>query len=121
VHLATDPAATCKPPASDPATPPIPTPIDPPHGRDPRYWLDLDKIKYVPDGQPVPYGYTQIGAGLYYPYQDNTLSVQPPPRPANHPLDIASMMYFPPGSGKLPPDGYKELTDQSRTIPPPTA
>lgn len=83
---------------------------DPPHGRDPRYWLDLDKIKYVPPGQLAPYGYKQVGPNLYYPDPYGSYDYNPPPPPANHPLDISSMMNFPPGSGKLPPYGYKELS-----------
>jgi hypothetical protein len=34
-----------------PLTPP---PAAPPHGKDPRYWIDVTKIIHVPDGQLAP-------------------------------------------------------------------
>ena len=93
-------------PGGAPQTPPPP---DPPHGKDPRYWLDLDKLKYVPPGQLAPYGYKQVGPNLYYPVPDSTYNYEPPLDPAKHPLDYDSILRIPPGSSTLPPYGYKEL------------
>ena len=45
----------------------VPPPEDPPHGKDPRYWLDVSKIIHVPDGQLAPYGYKQIGPAFSTP------------------------------------------------------
>ena len=39
---------------------------DPPHGKDPRYWLDASKIIHVPEGELAPYGYMQVGPELWY-------------------------------------------------------
>ena len=63
---------------------------DPPHGKDPRYWIDLDKIIHVPPGQLAPYGTKQIGPGLFYPI-GSPYDYSPPPDPAKHPLDIADI------------------------------
>lgn len=77
---------------------------DPPHGKDPRYWIDVGKIIYVPDGKLAPWGTTQIGPNMYYPtgtpYQSN-----PPPAPVQHPLDIPDVRVVQPG--QLLPPGYK--------------
>ncbi len=54
---------------------------DPPHGKDPRYWIDVTKIIHVPDGQLAPYNTTQIGPGLYYPSPDNPYFAMDPPPP----------------------------------------
>ena len=92
---------------------------DPPHGKDPRYWIDVTKIIHVPDGQRAPYGTTQIGPGLYYPtgtpYQSS-----PPPPPAQFPVDASKIMYYPRG-GPLPPYGTTELAPGYYTYAPPGA
>jgi len=87
--------------------PQAPPPDDPPHGKDPRYWIDVTKIIHVPNGQLVPNGYTQIGPDLYYPYQDNALTMHDPPPPAQYPLDIAKITTVRPGD--LGPYGTSEL------------
>ena len=38
---------------------------EPPHGKDPRYWLDVTKIIQVPEGTLAPANTTQIGPSLY--------------------------------------------------------
>lgn len=63
----------------------------------------------MPTGQLAPRGYTQVGPNLYYPDPNANYDYTRPPPPANHPLDIASMLQIPPGSAKLLPYGYKEL------------
>lgn len=77
----------------------------PPHGKDPRYWIDLDRIIQVPPGQVAPYGTIPIGPGLYYP-DPNFPSASAPPQ-AKHPLDIADITH--PGAGALGPHGYQQL------------
>jgi hypothetical protein len=81
---------------------------DPPHGKDPRYWVDVTKILHVPTGELAPDGYTQIGPGLWYPYDDNKLRVHPAPPPAKYPLDISDITAVTPGV--LPPYDSTELT-----------
>ncbi len=80
---------------------------DPPHGQDPRYWIDVTKIIRVPDGQLAPQGTIQIGPGLYYPYSDQSYNVTPPPPPAKYPLDINDITRV--GPGQLGPSGTTEL------------
>jgi hypothetical protein len=80
-------------------------PADPPHGRDPRYWVDVTKIIRVPDGQLPPYGSKQIGPGLWYPFDDGQLSSGP--SPAKYPLDISRITTLSPG--ELGPYGTTEL------------
>jgi hypothetical protein len=87
--------------------PQAPPPNDAPLGKDPRYWVDVTKIIRVPQGQQVPYGYTQIGPDLYYPYQDNSLTVHDPPSPAQYPLDISNITTVKPGG--VGPYGTTEL------------
>jgi hypothetical protein len=60
----------------------------PPHGHDPRYWVDVTKIIEVPDGELAPHGYVQIGPNQWYPFEDNQYSVHPPPDPVKYPLDM---------------------------------
>jgi len=79
---------------------------DPPHGKDPRYWLDLDKVIHVSPGQLAPYGTKQIGPGLYYP--DPGLPVGGAPSAAKHPLDVADMVTTAPKG--LGPNGYEQLS-----------
>jgi hypothetical protein len=85
-----------------PLTPP---PADPPHGKDPRYWIDVTKIIHVPDGQLAPYGTVQIGPGLYYPDPSSGFTYQPPPPPAKYPLDIGDIVKTAPG--QLGPSGHE--------------
>jgi len=80
---------------------------DPPHGEDPRYWLDVTKIIRVPEGELAPYGTKQIGPGLFYPYDDGRYNVMPPPPPAKYPLDVNDIGQVAPG--ELRPSGTKEL------------
>jgi PPE family protein/PE family protein len=89
--------------------PQAPPPPDPPHGKDPRYWLDLDKLIHVPDGQLAPHGYMQVGPGLFYPAPDPSpgFGTPPPPPPAKHPLDIADIVTKAPG--QLGPAGTQQL------------
>ncbi|WP_041315756.1 DUF4226 domain-containing protein [Mycobacterium sp. JS623] len=87
--------------------PQTPASGDPPHGKDPRYWVDVTKIIHVPPSQTAPYGYTQIGPDLYYPYQDNSLTMHDPPPPAQYPLDISKITTVKPGG--LGPYGTSEL------------
>lgn len=60
----------------------------PPHGKDPRYWIDVTKIIHVPEGELAPWGTRQIGPGLYYPFDDQQYNVTPPPPAAKYPLDM---------------------------------
>lgn len=83
------------------------TDTDPPHGKDPRYWIDVTKVIHVPEGQLAPYGTKQIGPGLWYPSNDSTYNVTPPPDPVKYPLDMADIAH--PGPGGLGPFGSKEL------------
>ena len=87
--------------------PQAPPSDDPPHGKDPRYWVDVTKIIHVSEGQKAPYGYTQIGPDLYYPYQDNSLTMHDPPPPAQYPLDISTITTVKPGD--VGPYGTSEL------------
>lgn len=57
--------------------PEAPAPPDPPHGHDPRYWLDTKQILTLPPGQLPPAGYKQIGPGMYYPSTDPGLFATP--------------------------------------------
>jgi hypothetical protein len=84
-----------------PSTPP---PADPPHGKDPRYWIDVTKIIHVPDGQLAPYGTVQIGPGLYYPDPSSGFTYAPPPPPAKYPLRIGDIVSTAPG--QLGPSGH---------------
>ncbi len=79
---------------------------DPPPGKDPRYWLDLDKVIHVSPGGLAPYGTKQIGPGLYYP--DPGLPVGSAPSAAKHPLDVADMVTTAPKG--LGPNGYEQLS-----------
>jgi hypothetical protein len=88
-----------------PLTPP---PADPPHGKDPRYWIDVTKIIHVPDDQLAPYGTVQIGPGLYYPDPSSGFTYQPPPPPAKYPLDIGDIVTTAPG--QLDPGGHELIT-----------
>ncbi len=90
-------------PAHDLPTAP---PKAPAHGEDPRYWLDVTKIQYVPEGQLAPSGYMQVGPGLWYP-DPNRYEVMPAPPPAKYPLDVGDIRVVQPG--QLFPHGYEEI------------
>jgi hypothetical protein len=80
-------------------------PPGPPHGRDPRYWIDVTRIIHVPEGQMAPYGTKQIGPGLWYPFDDGRLMGGPPA--AKYPLDISTITKLNPG--EVGPYGTTEL------------
>lgn len=82
-------------------------PADLPHGKDPRYWIDVTRIIHVPDGQKAPYGTKQIGPGLYYPFNDQRYNATTPPLPAKYPLDMNDIFEVP--TGQPAPWGNKEL------------
>jgi hypothetical protein len=75
-------------PPQSPANPP-------PHGKDPRYWIDVTRIVQVPPGQVAPYGTKQIGPNLWYPVDDGQSMSGPPP--ARWPLDMSTMTRLAPG------------------------
>lgn len=91
--------------ALDNEIPLTPPPADPPHGKDPRYWIDVTKIIHVPDGQLAPSGTVQIGPGLYYPDPSSGFTRQPPPPPAKYPWDIGDIVTRAPG--QLGPSGHE--------------
>jgi hypothetical protein len=82
-----------------------PPPAEPPHGEDPRYWIDVTKIIHVPDGQLAPSGTVQIGPGLYYPEPGSSFTYAPPPPPAKYPLDIGDIVSTAPA--QLGPSGHE--------------
>jgi hypothetical protein len=84
---------------------PADRPPDPPHGQDPRYWIDVTRIIHVPEGQMAPYGTKQIGPGLWYPFDDGRLMSGPPA--AKYPLDISTISTLNPG--EVGPYGTSEL------------
>jgi hypothetical protein len=90
-----------------PQSPPSSGGEDPPHGKDPRYWIDVTKIVHVPDGQLAPNNSTQIGPGLFYPSPDRPGFATPPPPAAQWPLDMNDIVQV--GPGKLGPYGTTEL------------
>jgi hypothetical protein len=111
---ATDPSITGDPlqPPPHPAVqavgydvPLTPPPADPPHGKDPRYWIDVTRIIHVPDGQLAPSGTVQIGPGLYYPEPGSNFTYAPPPPPAKYPLDTGDIVSTAPG--QLGPSGHE--------------
>jgi hypothetical protein len=79
---------------------------EPPHGEDPRYWLDVTKIVYVPEGELAPSNSVQVGPNLWYPAPDNPGFAVPPPPPAKYPLDLGDIRVIDPDSGELFPWGY---------------
>jgi hypothetical protein len=86
-----------------------PPPADPPHGKDPRYWIDVTKIIHVAPGQLAPAGYKQIGPGLWYPsdVDRQQYNVTPPPDAVKYPLDMSTIEQK--GPGQLGPYGTTEL------------
>lgn len=87
-------------PTDKPKTPPA-------HGKDPRYWIDVGKIIYVPDGELAPPNTVQVGPNLYHPAPDRPGFATPPPPPARYPLDGADIRVVEPG--QLFPPHYKEI------------
>lgn len=87
---------------------PAPGAGEPPHGKDPRYWIDTSKIIHVPEGKLAPPDTRQIGPGLYYPYHDQQFNVTAPPPPAKYPLDMNDIVQVP--EGKLAPSDTRELS-----------
>lgn len=97
----------------------------PPHGHDPRYWIDVTKIIHVPDGELAPNGTKQIGPNLWYPSTDQGLFVTGDPPPAKWPIDMKQIEQLPPG--QLPQMGMTELgpgfyapTPRGHDVPPPS-
>jgi hypothetical protein len=84
-----------------------PPPEDPPRGKDPRYWIDVTKIRYIPEGQLAPYGFTQIGPNLWYPDPHPGYDYTPPPDPVKYPLDIADIRQV--QGNQLFPPGYRQI------------
>ena len=84
---------------------PTDRPPDLPHGKDPRYWIDVTRIIHVPDGQMAPYDTKQIGPGMWYPSDDGGLMSGPPA--AKYPLDISTITTLSPGEPG--PYGTSEL------------
>lgn len=83
-----------------------PMPVDPsPHGKDPRYWIDVTKIIPVSPGEEAPYGTKQIGPGLWYP-DDDGMSMSEPPA-AKYPLDNTRIIRQDPH--QVGPYGTREL------------
>lgn len=85
--------------------PQSPAPKDPPHGKDPRYWIDVDQLKYVPDGKLAPNGYVQVGPNLYHPLPGYPPGSTLPP--AKLPLDVEDLVQVKPG--QLGPAHTKEI------------
>jgi hypothetical protein len=86
-----------------------PAPQDPPHGKDPRYWIDVTKVVHVPPGTLAPAGYKQIGPDLWYPsdVDRQQYNVTPPPDPVKYPLDMSTLVQTSPG--QLGPYGTTQL------------
>jgi hypothetical protein len=87
--------------------PQAPPSDDPPHGKDPRYWIDVTKIRYIPEGQLAPYGFMQIGPNLWAPDPHPGYDYTPPPDPVKYPLDVPDIRVIP--GDKLFPPGYMQL------------
>jgi hypothetical protein len=88
---------------------------NPQHGQDPRYWVDSSKIFSVPEGELPPYGSTQIGPGLYYPFEDSQIHLSPPPPAAKFPLDAAEITSTAPGQlGSYRDQILAEMPDGTR-------
>ena len=83
---------------------------DPPHGKDPRYWIDASKLIHVPDGELAPYGTQQVGPNLWYPSNDSHYRVVPPPPPAEYPFDASDVVVLP--SDELGPTRSIDIVEQ---------
>jgi len=103
--------------------PQSPAPNDPPHGKDPRYWIDVDQLKYVPDGKLAPYGYVQVGPNLYHPMPGYPVGSTPPP--AQLPLDAQDLVHVrpgqlgPPQTRELIPGWFTPVPVEGQTLSPP--
>jgi hypothetical protein len=110
-------------PGGQPA-PAAPKPKDPPHGKDPRYWIDLDRLTYVPDGKLAPYGWVQVGPHLYHPMPSAPVGAPPSP-PARFPLDASDLIQVQPGrlgpahSTEIAPGWFTHVPVQGEPLPPP--
>jgi hypothetical protein len=111
-------------PGRDPL-PQSPQPKDPPHGKDPRYWIDIDQLTYVPDGKLAPYGYQQVGPNLYHPMPGNPIGAAMPA--AKFPLDADDLVHVSPGqlgpamSKQILPGWFTHVPVQGEALPPPKA
>ena len=103
-------------PGGAPQTPQPDT--DPPHGKDPRYWIDVSKIIYVPDGKLAPANTVQIGPNMFYPAPHVPDTVPVAPDPVKYPLDVPDVRIAQPG--QLLPPGYK-LVAPNIGVPDPDA
>ncbi len=81
---------------------------DPPHGKDPRYWIDVRKVIYVPEGTLAPANYEQIGPEMWHPSNSRLGTVLPPPDPVKYPLDAGDVRIV--GPDELLPNGYRLVT-----------
>jgi len=79
---------------------------DLPPGKDPRYWLDVTKVMYAPEGELAPTNSVQVGPNLWYPAPDNPGFAVPAPPPAKYPLDLSDVRVIdPPVDSRLTQDG----------------
>ncbi|MDG4669359.1 DUF4226 domain-containing protein [Mycobacterium sp. 236(2023)] len=92
-----------------PQSPPDTPGQDPPHGKDPRYWLDVTNIVHVPDGELAPTNTVQIGPNLWYPAPEHPGFATPAPPPAKYPLDLGDVRVIDPNSDELFPPRYREI------------
>ncbi len=73
---------------------------EPPHGQDPRYWVDVTKIKPIPTSGPnrglMDPGYIEIAPGLQHPGPGGGDPIMPPPSPAKYPLGLEDIHPLPP-------------------------
>ena len=92
-----------------PLAPPDSMDDDPPHGKDPRYWLDTSKLIHVPEGELAPYGAKQVGPNLWHPSSDSSYNVTPPPPPAQYPFDARDVVAVP--ADKLGPANSVQIAE----------
>ena len=81
---------------------------DPPHGKDPRYWIDVRKVIYIPEVTPAPPNYEQIGPDMWHPTPSTFGTITPPPDPVKYPLDSSDVRIV--GPEELLPAGYRLVT-----------
>ncbi len=82
---------------------------EPPHGEDPRYWLDVTKIIYVLEGELAPSGSVQVGPNLWYPSPGNPGFAVPRRHRRCIPLGLGDIRVIDPEFGALFPWGYQEI------------
>ncbi|WP_071288322.1 hypothetical protein [Mycolicibacterium llatzerense] len=79
---------------------------EPPHGQDPRYWIDVTKIKPIPTSGPnaglMDSGYIEIAPGLQHPGPGGGDPIMPPPPPAKYPLGLEDIHPLPPAAPGQP-------------------